>query len=325
MSRTGVSLLVVDDARFSSAVVNKTLANAGYADIRLAMSAADALKRLEERSATIVIADWLMPEMDGLELTRRIRQLDESTNRYTYVILLTAKEGVEALVQAFDEGVDDFVNKSVMTQQLLPRVLAGERLTGLHNRVLAENQQLLDANRKLKTLATLDPLTGLGNRTYAITRLTDTLRHASLRGGAACCLVITIADYAELEKKTPKPLFAQLIVGVARRLRQLVRPLDVLVRIAPDQFALITHQPDIRQCTPSSFKRLLDGINLKAFKTSTGYMNARCAIALIAADVGTGFPDAETLLQRTVALLPKAKAGGAIIAEQWRADAPQGA
>src|SRR3990167_2668593 len=85
MARTGTSILIVDDARFSSAVVNKALATAGYTDVRAVTSAQAGLKALEERPASIVIADWLMPEMDGLELTRQIRQLDEASNRYTYV------------------------------------------------------------------------------------------------------------------------------------------------------------------------------------------------------------------------------------------------
>lgn len=321
MSRTGTSILIVDDAKFSSAVVNKTLVTAGFTDIRAVNNAPDALKSLEQRQASIVIADWLMPEMDGLELTRRIRQIDEAANRYTYVILLTAKEGVEALVQAFDEGVDDFINKSSMTQQLVPRVLAAERVTSLNNRLLAENQQLLEQNRRLKTLSTLDPITGLGNRSYAVKRVNDALRQAQLRGGAACYLLITLRNYGELEKKLPRQLFAQVVAGVARRLRQLVRPLDIAVRVNPNQFALITHHPDIGQCTPTSFRRLLDGLNGKEFKTQAGFVPIRCSVTLVAADQNTGFPEPDAMMQRAEQLMPKALETGLIIAEQWKTPA----
>lgn len=318
MARTGTSILIVDDAKFSSAVVNRALAVAGFTDIRSVSNAPDALRALEERPASIVVADWLMPDMDGLELTRSIRQLDEAANRYTYVILLTAKEGVDALVKAFDEGIDDFVNKSVMQQQLLPRVLAAERITSLNNRLLAENQQLLEQNRKLKTLSTLDPLTGLGNRSYAVKRVADALKHAQLRGGAACYLLININNYSELEKKIPRPMFAQLIVGVARRLRQLVRPLDIAVRVNQHQFALITHQSDIGMCTSASFRRLQEGINMKEFKIQTGYVQVRCAVALVAADESTGLPEPEAMMNRAEQLLPRAQETGLVIAEQWK-------
>ncbi|HET8730837.1 MAG TPA: response regulator, partial [Moraxellaceae bacterium] len=119
MPNIDTSILVVDDTKFSSAMVNRVIARAGYQDVRHAHSAATALQMLEERPARILVADWLMPEMDGLELTQRVRQLDEAGNHFTYVILLTAREGVEALAEAFEQGVDDFVNKSNMQDQLL--------------------------------------------------------------------------------------------------------------------------------------------------------------------------------------------------------------
>jgi len=62
-------ILVVDDARFSSAVVSRTLKQAGYRDVRVVNAAPQALKSLEERPVSVLIADWLMPDMDGLELT----------------------------------------------------------------------------------------------------------------------------------------------------------------------------------------------------------------------------------------------------------------
>lgn len=317
MARNGTSILVVDDARFSSAVISRTLQGGGYTDVRAVSNALDALKALEERPASIVIADWLMPDIDGLELTRRIRQLDESANRYTYVILITAKEGDDALATAFDEGVDDFVNKASMQQHLLPRVMAAERITAMNNRLLAENQLLLEQNRKLKSLSTLDPVTGLGNRNYALKRVADALRQAQSRGGAACYLLIQVANYGELDRQLPKPVFLQLIAGVARRLRQLVRPLDIAVRVNPQQFALVTHQQDIGQCVPASFRRLLDGLNQKEFKTQAGFFPVRCTIAIIAADVGTGLPEPEAMMNRAESLLPLAAEHGGIVARHW--------
>lgn len=280
MSNRDISILIVDDAKFSSAVVSRTLTGAGYTDVRHAQSAAEALAKLEERPASLVVADWLMPEMDGLELTRRIRQLDEQLNRYTYIVLLTAKEGVGALQKAFDEGVDDFVNKSAMNDQLLPRVMAAERLLRIHNRALIENQRLLELTGKLRKHTTVDPLTGLGNRQYAIKRLEDALRQARMRGGAACLLIMQIDDFGMLEQRHGKPLMQQLVLAMSRRLRQLVRPMDVIARINPDTFCLVTHQTDTDSCTPGSFKRLYDGLNLRAYKTAGGFLQPGVSITI---------------------------------------------
>ena len=88
MPNPDLSILVVDDAKFSSAMIGRALSQAGYQDIRFASSASEALQQLEQRPVSVLLADWLMPEMDGLELTARVRQLDESINHYTYIVLL---------------------------------------------------------------------------------------------------------------------------------------------------------------------------------------------------------------------------------------------
>jgi diguanylate cyclase (GGDEF)-like protein len=313
------SILVVDDTKFSSAMVNRVIARAGYQDVRHANSAAAALQLIEERSAHILIADWLMPEMDGLELTQRVRQLDEADNHFTYVILLTAKEGVEALSVAFEQGVDDFVNKSNMQDQLLPRLLSAERITHLQNRLLVENQNLIESNAKLKKLSPFDGLTGLGNRTYAMRRLEETIKHVASRGGAACYMLLTIDNFDGLRKKYPAAILSQLLLAIGRRLRQLVRPLDVVTRISSHQFAIITHQPDLAHCTGGSYRRLHEGINLKAFKTSAGYLSLKMLLTISACDDRDLAPDPESLMMLAQAQVAKAAESTEIISVSWKA------
>lgn len=317
MPNTDTSILVVDDAKFSSAMVNRVIARAGYQDVRHAHSAADALRLLEERPAHILIADWLMPEMDGLELSQRVRQLDEAGNHFTYVMLLTAKEGVEALAVAFEQGVDDFVNKSHMQDQLLPRLLSAERITILQNRLLQENQNLIEANAKLKKLSPFDGLTGLGNRAYASRRLAETLKHVSSRGGAACCLLITISNFDAMRRQYPAAIVSQMLLAVARRLRQLVRPLDVVTRIGPNQFAIITHQPDISHCSEDSYRRIHDGVNLKAIKTAAGFVSLKAAMTIAACDEDALAPTPEALMELAQSRVNQAIETSAIVAARW--------
>lgn len=319
MQNTDVSILVVDDAKFSSVMINRVIAGAGYKDIRHANSASDALAKLEERPASIILADWLMPEMDGLELTQKVRQLDESTNHFTYVILLTAKEGVEALQHAFEQGVDDFLNKSVMSEQLLPRLWAAERTSTMNNRLLQENQALVDANAKLKKLSTHDALTGLGNRIYAGRRLQETLKHVASRGGACCYILITISNFEQLRRQHNATIVSQLVVSAARRLRQLVRPLDAVCRVAPNQFAVITHQPDIENCNAASYRRIHDGINLKAYKTAAGYISIKTTLNLAASDSQIKPPQPEELMKLAQERVQVAHDTGLITVDHWQA------
>src|SRR5690606_11477769 len=176
MPNPQLSIMVVDDTKFSSAVIGHTLSQAGYADIRFASSAMAALAMHEERAASVMVADWLMPEMDGLQLTTRIRQRAEQTNHYTYVMLLTAREGDNVLGQAFDRVVDDLIGRAAMSDQLLPRFVAADRTRQLLMRLREENQLRARNNALLEEHILSDSLAALGNRRYLLQRLTDALQ-----------------------------------------------------------------------------------------------------------------------------------------------------
>lgn len=263
MPNPDLSILVVDDAKFSSAMIGRALSQAGYQDIRFASSASEALQQLEQRPVSVLLADWLMPEMDGLELTARVRQLDESINHYTYIVLLTGKEGENVLGEAFDRGVDDFVSKAAMNEQLVPRIYAADRLCNTLQRLLVENRLLTENIARMEERNLVDTLTGLGNPRYLRQKLADSLRQVETRGGALCYLLVGMPEAPVLRQRHGEAFHRELLLGVARRLQQLVRPLDVLVRLDEQHFALITLVEDLHECSSSSFKRLHDGLNLR--------------------------------------------------------------
>lgn len=314
------SILVVDDAKFSTTVISKTLKVGGYANVRHAGSALEAITIHDHDPASIVIVDWLMPGMDGIELLHKIRQMDEADNRYTYVIMLTAKDGVDALKHAFEEGVDDFVNKATMTEQLLPRIFAAERLVDNQNRILKQHQDLINANRTLQELCTLDPLTGLGNASQALARTYDTLKYTESRGGATCMLLLEIRDGHSLPRMYRRHAYDEVLVALSRRLRGLVRPLDYVARVSEHRFAVITHQPDIAQCSGQAYRRILDGINLRAFKTSAGFLSLQVGISLAAACAEFGLPDAEQLFRIAENKLPEAHNAGRIVESYFKSN-----
>jgi two-component system, NtrC family, sensor kinase len=107
----------------------------------------------------LVLTDWMMPELDGLELTRRIR--DGQSAQYTYIILLTAKSDTQDLVEAMEAGADDFLIKPCDHDELRVRIHAGERIIRLEqtladqNRQLRETQAALVQSEKLASLGQL--------------------------------------------------------------------------------------------------------------------------------------------------------------------------
>lgn len=292
MPNLDLPILVVDDAKFSSTVVSRALRNAGYRDVRIANNAPAALREMETRAVSVLIADWLMPNMDGLDLTDRVRQLDEQTGHYTYIILLTGKEHVSALTEAFDRGVDDFINKSDMSKQLLPRVFAADRLADRHNTLLMANRLLMENNRELESRNIIDLETGLANETYARQRLTQGLKHTEARGGATAYLIIGIRNWQDIKRRYSPSTVAELAAGIGRRLTHLIRPMDALCRISESQFAIIAHFGNIEHCKAGAFRRVHDGLNHKAFKTTAGYIAVEPGTALCVSGDGDEAPKA---------------------------------
>lgn len=313
MPNSHLSILVVDDAKFSSIMIGRALSKAGYEDIRFANSASAALALIEQRPANVLLADWLMPEMDGLELTALVRQQDETSDHYTYIILLTGRDGNDVLNIAFDRGVDDFISKSAMNEQLVPRVYAADRLCGSLQRLLQENRLLTENIASLEKRNLIDPITGLGNTRYLRQKLGDSLRQVESRGGAICYLVIGLPEIAGQRQRYGERFYQELLHGVARRLQQLVRPLDILTRLDDNHFGLLALVDDLQACSPSSFKRLHEGLNIKAFKTSEGFISLKAGIGLVSLDASALPIDPRLVIERAESLLPDAYSTGRIV------------
>jgi PleD family two-component response regulator len=317
MPNLDLPILVVDDAKFSSTVIGKTLTRAGYRDVRFANNAMSALAMVEERAVSVLVADWLMPEMDGLEMTARVRQMDEQNNHFTYIILLTAKEGVEALSEAFDRGVDDFIYKSDMNKQLLPRIFAADRISDMHNSALLASQLLLENNKELESKNIVDLETGLGNQQYALRRLNESLRQTDSRGGASSYLLIGIRNWQQLKKQYSPAIMEEIAIGIARRLRHLVRPIDAACRISENQFAVITHFNSLDHCTTGCFRRIHDGISLKAFKTTAGFVSVQAGTSVCAADNRNPMPSAEQMEKAVLRKLHYAYETSGLVVARW--------
>ena len=313
MPNPHLSILVVDDAKFSSAMIGRALSPAGYQDVRFASSASEALQQLEQRPASVLLADWLMPEIDGLELTARVRQLDETADHYTYIILLTGKEGENVLGEAFDRGVDDFISKAAMNEQLVPRVYAADRLCNTLQRLLHENRMLTQSVASLERRNLVDPLTGLGNPRYLRQKLSDSLRQIESRGGAVCYLLIGLQEGEALRRQYGNGFWNEVLHGVARRLQQLVRPLDVLTRVDDTHFGMVALLDDLHECSPSSFKRLHEGLNLRALKTSEGFVSIKAGISLVSLDAEALPVTPQAIIERAATLLPSAYSTGRIV------------
>jgi putative two-component system response regulator len=126
-----MQILIVDDDPIALDVLRNALTYFGY-QVTTAQNGREALDIMRDGFFSIVISDWEMPEMDGLELCRRIRQ--RYSGRYIYIILLTVHTGTQRIIDGLNAGADEFLPKPFDSQELAVRVRAGERILSIESR-----------------------------------------------------------------------------------------------------------------------------------------------------------------------------------------------
>jgi len=296
MIRDSLSILVVDDMKFSCEFIRRALTNEGYTSIVVVNNAPDALSRIHEKAVDVVLADWLMPEMDGLELTQKIRQLDEQSHHYTGIVLLTSKDDINSIQMAFDEGVDDYIIKPPNQVELAARIYAAGRIATMQNNLLHNIQNL----QKLYALnCKYDHSTGLGRLEDTRKRLDDIFLQIHARGGAICCAILKINEFDKINEQYGAQAQKQLLSNIANRIRRFVRPLDLVGHISKDEFLISMYYNNADDARCRNFKRILQDINHRSFKTSHGFLNIRCAMAMTMADKDNLNFDVKELIART--------------------------
>jgi len=135
-------ILVVDDSGAQRLFLSSALLRQGY-DVTTAASGDEALTLCRDTPFDLVLSDWVMPGMSGLEFCQAFRSLPRED--YGYFILLTSKSAKGAVAQGLDVGADDFLSKPVDTAELRARINAGDRLLRMQ-RELAEKNRMISAN-----------------------------------------------------------------------------------------------------------------------------------------------------------------------------------
>lgn len=139
-------ILIVDDDNDSRFLLMQTLRRLGH-EVISAVNGVEAWEVLEREEIGFIISDWMMPRMDGLELCRRIRAA--RFPRYIYVILLTAKDNKNELIEGMKAGADDFLVKPFNVGELDVRIKAGERVLRLERDLEERNRKLIQAYSRI--------------------------------------------------------------------------------------------------------------------------------------------------------------------------------
>jgi DNA-binding response OmpR family regulator len=134
-----MKVLIADDDEVTRLLLSSTLHKLGY-DVSEAENGRNALAIWDRVHHHLIISDWMMPHIDGLEFCRRVRAAQRPD--YTHFIVLTARSGKANYLEAMDAGVDDFIAKPFEKDQLIARIRVAERVLGLHENLRRWNCDL---------------------------------------------------------------------------------------------------------------------------------------------------------------------------------------
>jgi phosphoserine phosphatase RsbU/P len=143
------NVLVVDDSRAQRHLIATSIRAWGY-NVLQAASGQEALSLCARHPIDLILSDWMMPGMNGIDFCRALRT--DQADRYTYFILLTSKSDKAAVAEGLEVGADDFLTKPVDPGELRGRITAGERIVAMERELRAKNQLLTDALEQLRTL-----------------------------------------------------------------------------------------------------------------------------------------------------------------------------
>jgi diguanylate cyclase (GGDEF)-like protein len=197
----------------------------------------------------LIVADWLMPEMDGLQFCRALRET--KVGRGVYLVLLTGVEDEARLVEAFEAGVDDYVLKPVNPKMLLARLRAGERVVSLRSEVESDREEirrfaaeLAMTNRRLQEAALLDPLTGIPNRRYAMDRIDQEWSAAERGARPLACMLIDVDHFKLVNDSHGHDVGDEVLQRMADVLKHTARAQDVICRIGGEEFLVVCPDTD---------------------------------------------------------------------------------
>ncbi len=225
-------ILIAEDEPISRRLLENALTKWGY-EVVVTKNGEEAWNILQqEDSPNLVILDWMMPGMDGIEVTRRLRGRQQ--DNYVYIILLTARSRPEDIIAGLDSGVDDYIVKPFFDEELRYRLKIGERIIRLEQRIL--------------NLARIDYLTGLLNRRAFMERLEAEVSRANRTRGDLGLIIIDIDFFKRVNDTYGHQAGDLVLQDFAKNLTEFCRGYDFIGRYGGEEFIIGLPGTNLEEC-----------------------------------------------------------------------------
>ena len=294
-----MKILIAEDNAASRRFLETRLIKWGY-DVVCARDGKEAWGLLQaDNGPKVAILDWLMPEMDGLQVCRKVR--NRLKDPYVYILLLTAKDQKEHLIEAMEAGVDDYIAKPFEPHELRARLLAARRIIELH-------EDLVSTREALRIQATHDSLTGLWNRPAILDVLHRELARAKRQGTSVGIAMADLDHFKQVNDTYGHAAGDTVLRKAARRMLSVTRAYDTLGRYGGEEFLIVIPRCD-EQGILGKGERIRSRVCEKAISLPEGTVPVTISVGVTVA-----YPfnetDAEAYIRVADEALYRAKAQG---------------
>jgi diguanylate cyclase (GGDEF)-like protein len=292
-----MKIFLAEDDRTSRSILTAILKKWGYDPVVAADGAAawEILRR--DDAPKLVLLDWNMPEMDGIEVCSLIRK-EESSNP-PYVIMLTGRGEKSDIVRGLDAGANDYVCKPYDNDELMARIRVGRRMVELQT-------ALVEARDTMEHQALHDALTGIFNRRAILETLGREVSRARRENSTVSIGMLDIDHFKKINDTYGHQVGDEVLIGFARTVRRNLRKYDITGRYGGEEFLVIApgRNAEPFECV---YERVRSRVADTALETSAGPISVTVSIGTA---TGNGASSVDEMLRAADLALYRAKAEG---------------
>jgi diguanylate cyclase (GGDEF)-like protein len=271
-------VLIAEDDGVVRLILQSWIEGWGYESVT-ASNGSEAWEILQqERPPEVVIMDWMMPGIDGIELCRRLR--DKSREYYPYILMITGRTDHLDVVHALESGADDCISKPFEELDLRARLIVASRILALQN-------ELIHSREELRVQAMRDALTGLWNRTAFLDLFKCELDRAERTRGRTGLMLLDLDNFKGINDRYGHLAGDMVLKEAARRLKQNIRSYDFVGRYGGEEFLLALPGCDGEQLRQRA-ETIRQAMCKEPVRLDKGEINITVSIGAVVAPAGEG-------------------------------------